>query len=160
MGKVPPTAKLEPITDYAKLKVEGFWGLLYQARKSNMQFIYARLFNIYGEGQNELNFWPQLKKAAISGEDFHMTEGMQVRDFLYIDCAVDQMISLISKEVKSRYPLVLNVGSGKGVKVIDFAREQWLIHEACGKIMHGKIKCRENEILRIVADLSVPAQSY
>ena len=87
----------------------------------NVEVIYLRLFSVFGEGQNENNFWPSLKKAAMSGDDFKMTKGEQIRDFINVLDVVKQIeIYCRENDVKSGEMLIENVASGKPVTLKEF----------------------------------------
>ena len=45
---------------------------------------YNRIFSAFGEGQFIENLWPSLRKAAMNGENFNMTSGKQIRDFIEV----------------------------------------------------------------------------
>ena len=47
--------------------------LLILLKIKKLKLILARLFHIYGEGEDSHRFWPSLVKAAKEGKDFKMT---------------------------------------------------------------------------------------
>ncbi len=152
--KVPPYASLKPVTPYAKSKAESFKLLNEFAYLNEIEFYYGRIFSAYGEGQYEKNFWPSLKIAADSGEDFHMTSGEQIRDFILVNDVANHLKGAIFRsDLKKGLPFVVNIGSGKGTKLKDFAESQWKKFNAKGKLIIGSIKSRPNEIKRMVANI-------
>ena len=114
---------------------------------------YGRIFNAYGEGQFSGNFWPSLRNAAIAGDDFAMTEGTQIRDFILVsDVACHLRIAAERPDLNPGRPMVVNIGTGQGLRIVDFALQQWRYFAATGSINPGAITSRGDQIARLVAD--------
>jgi nucleoside-diphosphate-sugar epimerase len=47
--------------------------------ENQLKLKYLRIFQVFGEGEAESRLWPSLRKAALSGNDFDMTHGEQIR---------------------------------------------------------------------------------
>ncbi len=77
--------------------------------------IVARLFLVYGPGQSEERFVPQVILGCLSGERFPVSIGKQLRDFCYIDDAVEAILMLLS--AKHLHGQSVNVASGVGVSI-------------------------------------------
>ncbi len=86
-NRIPTYAKLEPISDYAKTKALIFKKMYQHSKISKIKFLHIRLFNVYGIGQNENNFWPSLLKAAKEGKDFEIKKSKYIRDFVRVEDA-------------------------------------------------------------------------
>lgn len=152
--KIPPFAQLEPITPYARSKAEGFRLINEFARKNMIEVFYGRIFSAYGTGQFKQNFWPSLYYAAISGKDFSMTSGEQIRDFITVEKVAYHLYrAAIRLDLAPSKPLVVNIGSSLGISLKDFAINEWKRIGAEGKLNIGKIPSRKNEISRQVADI-------
>ena len=124
------------------------------AVESNIKLVYLRVFSVFGEGQFEENLWPSIKKAALSGDDFPMTEGQQIRDFIHIDELTRKIISELDfSSVQPGIPLVKNIGSGNPQTVLQFSKYWWQKFNATGKLLPGVIPYRKNEAMRIVPKL-------
>ena len=151
---IPNNALLQPTSLYASSK-SAFLQLLYGlSREEKLKIIYSRIFSAYGEGQNKNNFWPALKEAALSGNDFYMTEGKQIRDFIHVKEVSKKLVSQIKKIKKiSNGIFVENIGSGSGVSLRDFAEKHWANWNAKGKIHFGSIEYRSNEMKRFVSKI-------
>ena len=75
---------------------------------------------IYGPAQSAQFFIPSLIAHCLEGRDFHMTSGRQIRDLLYIDDAVEALLrSSLASGLEGQ---IINVGSGKGHRMIDVAQ--------------------------------------
>jgi len=150
---IPPNALLKPICNYAKSKAKAFSLLNEFAIKREIEFFYGRIFSAYGDGQFEKNFWPLLKKSALAGNDFKMTSGDQIRDYIKVEKVARHFLKAIFRnDIYSFKPHIVNIGSGKGIKLSEFATNEWKKFNASGKLIVGGLKSRRDEIPRMVAD--------
>ena len=84
------------------------------------------------------------------GEDFLMTKGEQVRDFLYVDDVVNAMLLSAGKE--KAYGQVLNVCSGEGTQLAELALEVQTNLQTNAKIVLGAIPYRDSEVWEMIGD--------
>ena len=91
---IPPDAPLEPVSAYGASKAAAFQLLRTFAKDRHLELFYGRIFSAYGEGQFEENFWPSLRRAALSGNDFPMTAGRQISDFIPVSVVPSPLASL------------------------------------------------------------------
>lgn len=74
----------------------------------------------YGPGQPPTMFLPALLKALLAGRPFPMTPGGQTRDFVYVDDLVEAYLRAgLARDAAGE---VINIGSGRPVKIKDLAR--------------------------------------
>jgi nucleoside-diphosphate-sugar epimerase len=151
--RIPPGAHLRPTTPYGASKAAGFLMLHAFATAHSIKLFYGRIFSAYGEGQFGGNLWPSLRHAALAGNDFPMTEGEQIRDFIPVE-AVSRHLRIATErsDLQPYQPLVVNIGSGQGQRVLDFARQQWQLMGATGSLNPGAIPSRPGQLARLVAD--------
>jgi nucleoside-diphosphate-sugar epimerase len=90
---IPPDASLEPLSAYGASKAAAFQLLRAFAIERRLELFYGRIFSAYGEGQYEANFWSSLRRAALAGEDFAMTSGRQISDF------IKNLLHIIAKHI-------------------------------------------------------------
>jgi len=155
-NKIPSYAKLDPISDYAKTKSLVFDKMYKYSQISKIKFLHIRLFNVYGIGQNENNFWPSLLKAAIEGKDFEIKKSKYIRDFVRVEDAAKFIVDQSkNKSLKKGFPLVMNYGSGEGITLLDFAKNEWNRLKAKGKIINNSVTFDEEEVMRIVSDNTI-----
>lgn len=152
--RIPIDAPLEPIGPYAASKAASSLMALAFAREASMRLTVARPFNLYGEGQHESNFWPQLRRAAAAGEDFMMSGGEQVRDFLHVSVAASRLMDLAEDLPEPGKPEVVHVASGCAITLAEFARKVWAEAGARGKLRIGALPYREGEPMRIIPDVA------
>ena len=150
---IPPSAPLRPITPYGASKAAGFLMLHTFATNHPIELFYGRIFSAYGYGQFSGNFWPSLRLAALTGRDFPMTHGDQIRDFIPVTHVARHLrIATERSDLKPANPLVVNIGSGQGQRVLDFARQQWQELGGTGSLKPGEIPFPQGQLTRLVAD--------
>ena len=153
---IPPWASLRPATPYGASKAAGFLTLHAYAMMNSIEFFYGRIFTAYGKGQFRGNLWPSLRSAAQAGVDFPMTKGEQIRDFIPVSKVAQHLrIAVERSDLQMSKPLVVNIGTGKGQSVVDFAREQWKKFGAPGRLKPGDLSTRTCETPRLVADITL-----
>tara|TARA_B100000073_G_C23691763_1_gene556763 strand:- start:416 stop:1261 length:846 start_codon:yes stop_codon:yes gene_type:complete len=151
---IPPNSKLSPMCPYSRSKAKSFNLMRAYSRNNEIEFYYGRIFSAYGEGQFRNNFWPSLKQAALSGKDFLMTSGEQVRDFITVEeVSYHLKVAVHRTDIIAKEPFIVNIGSGVGKSLKDFAMSEWRKFGATGKLVIGGIENRPNEIPRMVADI-------
>ena len=154
---IPANAPLDPIDSYAASKAAASMAALALSRARNMEVLILRLFHAYGDGQYEGNFWPSLKRAALAGEDFSMTAGEQVCDFVPVtDAAAAFLKGAARTDLAPGQPIVEHVGSGKAQTLREFAEGWWRHWNATGKLLVGARPYRGNEIMRCVPASTTP----
>lgn len=151
--RIPPSAPLRPTTPYGASKAAGFLMLHAYATAHPIELFYGRIFTAYGEGQFSGNLWPSLRRAALAGADFPMTEGEQIRDFLPVEAVARHLrVAAERCDLKPAHPLVVNIGSGQGLRVVAFAKQQWQHFSAAGSVKPSAIPGRASQVARLVAD--------
>lgn len=152
---IPPNSSLEPLNLYAASKSAAFQLMRAFAISHNLEFFYGRIFSAYGLGQFEENFWPSLRRAALSGSDFHMTSGKQVCDFIPVTAVADHLVTACSRsDVRAGKPVVVNIGTGLARELYEFAQDEWKRLGATGKLIPGALKDRSDQLLRCVPDIT------
>ena len=155
-NKIPSYAKLDPISDYAKTKSLVFEKMYKYSQISKIKFLHIRLFNVYGIGQNENNFWPSLLKAANEGKDFEIKKSKYIRDFVKVEDAAKFIVDQSKNQsLKNGFPMVINYGSGKGITLLEFAKNEWSRLKAKGKIINNSFTFDDKEVMRIVSDNTI-----
>jgi nucleoside-diphosphate-sugar epimerase len=153
---IPPDAPLLPTNAYAASKAACFVTSHAAAIELNLQLCYLRIFSAFGNGQFETNFWPALRKAALKGENFLMTGGEQIRDFIPVEnVALEFLHAVTLGKVHAGKPLIWNVGSGSPVKMKDFAEAWWKHWGARGLLKVGALPYRPNEVMRFAPLITV-----
>jgi len=110
-----------------------------------------RLFNIYGGNMPADFFIPQLIEKLRTNEDFEMTKGEQLRDFIHIDDTVSAMLLCTSPKA---FKEVFNVCSGQAKSIQDVALDLKEKMKSKSDILFGALPYRVNEVWDMVGDNS------
>ena len=154
VNPIPASAPLEPLNLYGASKAAAYHLASAYARDYGTKLYYGRIFSVYGEGQYQKNFWPSLRRAALCGEDFMMSSGVQVRDFIRVqEVARKLLLSCMRCDIVPGQPLVENIASGKPLTLLSFAVSEWERLKAKGRLLPGEIRDRTDEAPEIVADI-------
>jgi len=152
--EIPPDAPLEPTSAYGASKVAMYHLLRAFAIDCQLEFFYGRIFTAYGEGQFFGNFWPSLRRAALAGEDFPMTLGNQVTDFVHASVVATHLLEACSRQdVMPAVPFITNIGSGIATSLRAFAEQEWSRMGASGRLLLGSLPDRSDQMDRCVPDL-------
>jgi UDP-glucose 4-epimerase len=141
-----------PVSPYSLTKVNAELLVQTYCITTNKNFTNLRLFNFYGKNMPESFFIPQMINSLKRNEDFLMTKGEQIRDFLFIDDVVSALL-MTAKNTNS-FNETMNVCSGKGTKLNELALEVSSRTKSKSKIILGAIPYRENEVWEMIGDNS------
>lgn len=148
---IPIEAMLKPTLTYAASKAASSIAFYQFAVQHQVQFSYHRIFQVFGEGEAASRLWPSLKKAALAGEDFPMTAGEQIRDFINVEEVAKYFVdACLNDNLVAGKPVFYNVGSGKPKSILEFSEYWWNKWQAEGKLLKGQIPYREGEVMRYV----------
>ena len=141
---------LDPISPYSFSKAAASSFCRMAAASLGASVRVLRLFLVYGPGQGEERFLPQLIRAALTGQSFRMTAGEQTREYTYIDDVVEGF--LLAARKGHGEGEVYNLGSGQEISLKRLV-------EKVGEITGKKVKLdgdilpyRENEIRRFIGN--------
>jgi nucleoside-diphosphate-sugar epimerase len=81
-------------TLYGETKLAGTVALVERARASKTRAIVARLFTVYGAGEHAGRLLPTILAAATSGADVPLSDGLQRRDFAYVEDVAEGLLRL------------------------------------------------------------------
>tara|TARA_S200000501_G_scaffold375612_1_gene428110 strand:+ start:4114 stop:4950 length:837 start_codon:yes stop_codon:yes gene_type:complete len=141
------SSKLQPVGYHSISKALSFLECKNLSLTKNLNLTYARLFQVYGEGENHSRLYPSLLNAGLKGNNFNMSEGNQVRDFTHVNDVVNSLINEI--DLISKFQII-NVCSGVGTSIRDFASYHWSKIDAEGSLLFGNIPSKNNDLKRVV----------
>ena len=140
-----------PISSYSLGKVAStkLLQMLYHTEK--FPVVILRLFLVYGEGQNNERFLPQIINGCLTDKKFPTSKGEQLRDFSHIDDITSGILtSLVKDEVNGE---IINLASGIPISIRNVIENiQRLI--GSGKPDFGKIEYRNGENMSLFADIT------
>lgn len=152
---VPSSAAAEPLNAYAASKAAATMALHAITASHGIRAVTLRPCVVFGDGEPAYRLWPSLRRAAFAGEDFPMTTGQQVRDFMPVESLATQLcLAIERRDLLRGQMLVENVGSGNPQSVLDFATSWWNHWGGSGRLLPGRLPARESECLRMVPETS------
>lgn len=129
----------------AKFKATKYLINLY--KKNRFPAVILRLYLIYGPHQDTNRFLPIIITNCVKKKSFPCSEGVQYRDFLYIDDLIDVIEKFLNKKTFLNGQ-IFNIGSGKPRNIKKTIK---LITKKIkgGLPIYGKVKLRKDEIIRL-----------
>ncbi len=148
---IPPNAALAPTQSYPASKAAASIAFSQWAIENERKLSIMRIFQVYGEGESSKRLWPSLIRAAQNGDDFEMTKGEQIRDFIDVKVLSEILLNeCLNQDNKVK---IRNIGSGETKSIADFANEIWEKNKAKGKLIFGAKDYRDGEVFRYVPDI-------
>jgi nucleoside-diphosphate-sugar epimerase len=114
---LPADAPLGPSSPYAACKAAAYFALSQMLPLSGVDFVWCRLFYLYGEGEDARRLVPMLRQSLSEGRPVDLTAGTQVRDFLDVSEAGRQIADVALSDKTGAF----NICSGKPVTVRELA---------------------------------------
>ena len=119
--------KARPLSYYAESKTRANEYALQMHATTGLPVTVLRVFTAFGYGQPHKMFLSQLITHGLLNQQFKMSDGLQKRDFVYIEDVTDAiMAGLAAPNAVGR---VINIGSGRGIPLRQVAEVVW---KACG----------------------------
>jgi nucleoside-diphosphate-sugar epimerase len=144
-------SSLEPALSYPTSKAAASIAFLGLAREKNLQLKLLRIFQVFGEGEPANRLWPSLREAALSGADFPMSKGEQLRDFIPVEEVAKTFLQAMNFDnTQPGKPLIEHVATGTPQTVLEFSRHWWEFWQAKGKLEVGVVPYRHNEMMRVI----------
>lgn len=152
VGDIDVDTPLEPTLSYPTSKAAASVAFLGLARELNLHLKLLRIFQVYGEGEQATRLWPSLRTAALAGQDFPMSGGEQVRDFISVEEVASQFVQALDFTASlPGQPFVGHVATGQPQTLLAFAQHWWRHWGGTGRLVVGAVPYRHNEVMRIAS---------
>jgi dTDP-6-deoxy-L-talose 4-dehydrogenase (NAD+) len=116
-GRLGIDTPLRPMTPYAEAKAAAFRALSQSLPQRGVEFVWCRLFYLYGEGEAQGRLVPYLRARLRAGERADLSSGTQVRDYLDVRDAARMIVRAARGTVQGP----LNICSGTATTVRELA---------------------------------------
>jgi nucleoside-diphosphate-sugar epimerase len=143
------TSALRPATLYGVCKDALRRIAVAYAAEAQLSLAWARLFFLYGPGEQTSRLVPGVIGPLLVGERVATTTGEQVRDFMHVDDAAAALTALLLSEVSGP----VNVASGAAVPVAEVLDRIGALTGNAALIDRGARPTPPGEPARIVADV-------
>ncbi len=150
-SSIPTDAPLEPTNAYGASKAAATMAITALTAERELQTTILRPFQPFGEGEAEERFWPSLRRAATAGNDFPMTKGEQIRDFIPVEEVAAKLLRVCERQdLVPGKPFIENVGTGRPQSLREFAEHWWRRWGGKGSLLLGAVPYRQCEVMRYV----------
>ena len=143
--------KINTFSKYGNAKLASTLFLLARSREKNFPFSILRLYLVYGPNQDNNRVIPFVINNSLKANRFNCSPGFQLRDFLYIDDAVNAIYKSLKSNKNNGE--IINIGSQKPIKIRDLILKIIKLIGK-GKPIFSKIKIRSDEPIRLYPDIS------
>lgn len=143
--------RADPEVFYAMSKYMSEELIRFYNRKYALNYLIFRIGIFYGPGQlpSSKMFVPSLIDSLLKGKEFAMTEGEQVRDFVYIT----DFVNLLKKALhRNDIQGLFNVGTGHAPTLKDIAMMAEKLTNTTGLLRLGAIPYRKEEVWKYCLD--------
>jgi UDP-glucose 4-epimerase len=124
---------LQPNSPYAKSKTEMSNLALQMYENEGLPVVILRPFTVYGMRQPKGMFLSDAIRCALENEPFEMSEGKQMRDYIFITDFIAALMSAIrTPNIEGE---VFNIGSGQTYPLREIARKVWEISGADASLL-------------------------
>ncbi|MBC8103830.1 MAG: NAD(P)-dependent oxidoreductase [Cytophagales bacterium] len=148
LGYLRETSATEPWSPYAAAKIALYTMLTALASTSAMELAWARLFYLYGPGEDERRLVPSVIRSLLRGETAKTTPGGQVYDYLHVEDAAAALWAIAQSEICGP----VNIGSGIPVVVKDLIIRIGQIMDREDLLQIGQLHYRGDEPMFVCAD--------
>lgn len=115
--------------------------------------VVLRLFGVFGEFEDMHRFFPQIIDNLSKGYSVQMTHGEQIRDYIYVNDLIDAYILASVLPLKNTVEII-NIGSGRGVPLKDFALTiSKQLGVSSDLLQFGALPYRPDEMMYLVANI-------
>jgi len=139
-GKLSVESPLKPLSLYAAAKAAVFSTLSQFLPSQGIEFLWCRLFYLYGDGEDSRRLVPYIRSMLAAGKPAELSSGDQIRDFTDVAVAGE----MIADEAMGARQGAVNICSGVPITVREIAEK---IADEYGRrdLLHFGVR-PENEI--------------
>lgn len=147
----------QPVSPYAVSKAKANEFALEMHSRSGFPVTILRVFTAYGYGQPRKMFLSQLVTHALLRQRFNMSDGQQLRDFIFVGDVVDAILAAIATE--RSVGRAINIAGGRGIALKDLAEKVWDLCAADPEMLQiGSLEKTGDDVFDTEADISLAAE--
>jgi nucleoside-diphosphate-sugar epimerase len=118
-GLISTNTPLKPTNLYSSTKAATYFTLSNFFKLNSINFLWCRLFYLYGDGEDSRRLVAYVKSKIQSREIVELTSGKQIRDFLDVIDAAKIIVKMASSNLNGP----ANVCSGVPVSIMQFVQQ-------------------------------------
>jgi nucleoside-diphosphate-sugar epimerase len=139
-----------PISPYAVGKYAGELYAKMKHHQTGQPIVCIRPFNTFGPYQSDRAVIPELIIKCLLNKLVETTEGIQTREFNYVDNIVDGFMAIAQADPPPKQ--VINIGSNKEIAIRDLVYQIHKLSDSRSELRIGAVPNRPTEIWRMCAD--------
>lgn len=146
----------QPLSPYA---VGKYCGEIYSRLKwlsQNRPIVVLRPFNAFGPYQSPRAITAELIIKCLKGEDIITTEGVQTREFNYVQNLVDGFV--LSGITQNAIGKIINLGCGQEIPIKELVQTIHKMTNSSSNLRIGALPTRPGEIMRMYCDNKLAAE--
>jgi len=143
----------DPVSPYSATKASATAMVTYMSKAIGVPVVTMRPFIVYGPGQLHDTLIPFLIKGVLKKKMVELTDGLQYRDFLYVDDLVSCYLAAIEKAEIFARPEIFNVGSGIKTTVRDVIETIADLMDGRDYLKIGARSMRAGEVMSMIANV-------
>lgn len=143
-GIVDESMPVNPVSAYAKTKIEVQLLLKQYCEERQIHWIWLRVFSVFGPMEEESWFIPMLIKKMLNSEPIPMTAGEQKYAYLYIRDFCEIMAKVATEEIQSG---IYNVCAPDIMSIRELAQKIKKLLQSDAPINFGEIPYRPNQAM-------------
>ncbi len=142
-SRLSEDAPLRPRSPYAASKSAGWLLAQAAAAAEGLPLVTLRLFTVYGPFEAPHRLVPSCVLSAIEGKPIEITSGDQLRDFVFVDDAIEAFVA--ASESAGGVGHTINVCSGVETRVRDLAAAVATLARSDAGVAVGSLPPRKGE---------------
>ena len=139
-----------PISPYAVGKYAGELYARMKHHQTGKPIVCVRPFNTFGPYQSDRAVIPELIIKCLLNQPIETTEGIQTREFNYVDNIIDGFV--VVAEIDPPPEQVINLGSNREIAIRDLIHQIHKLSDSRSELRIGALPNRPTEIWRMCAD--------
>lgn len=151
VDKLTEDCPLKPEDSYASSKVAANIILSTMANKSKIKFLICRPFGVFGINEPSTRLLPLIYNAGKNGVSIKLSEGNQVRDYLYVKDVANGFYQVLLSSNNFENGESINICSGIPCKINEFVKNIITLMSFDPVLFKfGALEYRKNESMRFV----------
>lgn len=123
-----------PFCGYGAAKVAAAYMSRRRAQELRIEWVWGRIFSVYGEYEPDSRLLPSLINSFLNGEDVFLSSGRQNWDFINGEDAGEALIAMAER---GRAGEIYNIADGRYRPLKEYVEELALICRNTGNIIYG-----------------------
>lgn len=150
---------LEPTSFYAGTKASATLLCLVFSQSYKKPIVVVRPFSVYGPYEEGTRFVPTIIKALLENKPIQVTEGIQKRDFIYIDDVTNAYVQIMSTK-KPVGGKIFNIGTGKQYSNDEVIQNLFKVTNKKVPVIKGGFSKRRWDTPHWVADIAYTKRTF